>query len=66
VIVFTRWTGHEQPDDPRAVSAIASEIDVPVYVMTVALPSTTEDQRARARARAPLRTLARWTGGDCS
>jgi hypothetical protein len=50
---------------PAQVSAIASEIDVPVYVVTVVSPSEHEDRSARKSAPdSPLRTLAQWTGGD--
>jgi hypothetical protein len=53
---------------PEIVSAIASEIDVPVYVMTVA---STVDRDAMERttsltgaAEGELRTLSHWTGGE--
>src|SRR4029078_11200980 len=50
---------------PEQVSAIASEIDVPVYVVTVVSPSEHEDRGARKSAPdSPLRALAQWTGGD--
>jgi hypothetical protein len=49
---------------PGEVSGIASEIDVPVYVMTVALPSTTEDVPLKVERDSPLGSLTRWTGGD--
>jgi VWFA-related protein len=67
VVVFTDGVDTSSLLTPEQVSAIASEIDVPVYVMTVVSPSEREDQDRGARSGAPdsvLRTLAQWTGGD--
>jgi hypothetical protein len=53
--------------NPQHVSAIASSIDVPVYVMTV---GSDVDREAMERANvaaggdSPLRSLAKYTGGD--
>src|SRR5262249_27792687 len=49
---------------PEQVSAAASEIDVPVYVVTVVSQSMHEDVPLRAEQDSPLGTLARWTGGN--
>lgn len=52
------------------VSGIASAIDVPVYLLTVATPldhpgeSTAVDSEDRGATTATLADLARWTGGD--
>ena len=64
VIVFTDGLDTSSLMTPEQVSAIASEIDVPVYVMTVALPSTTEDVPLKVERDSPLGSLTRWTGGD--
>jgi Ca-activated chloride channel homolog len=65
VVVFTDGVDTSSLLTPEQVSAIASEIDVPVYVMTVVSPSDYEDHGARhAVPDSVLRTLAQWTGGD--
>ena len=65
VVVFTDGVDTSSLLTPEQVSAIASEIDVPVYVMTVVSPSDHEDRGARGAApESALRTLAQWTGGD--
>ena len=66
VVVFTDGVDTSSQLTPDQVSAIASEIDVPVYVVTVVSASDHEDHGARAGAapESTLRTLAQWTGGD--
>jgi VWFA-related protein len=65
VVVFTDGVDTSSLMTPSQVSAIASEIDVPVYVVTVLSAGEYEDQTARgAVLENPLRTLAQWTGGD--
>ena len=65
VVVFTDGVDTSSLLTPEQVSAIASEIDVPVYVMTVVSPSDHEDRGAHGAAPdSALRTLAQWTGGD--
>ena len=65
VVVFTDGVDTSSLLTPEQVSAIASEIDVPVYVMTVVSPSDREDRGAKSGAPdGVLRTLAQWTGGD--
>jgi len=63
VVVFTDGMDTSSQLKPEQVSAIASEIDVPVYVITV----VSQGDRDRGTADAPddpLRALARWTGGE--
>jgi len=68
VVVFTDGVDTSSLLTPEQVSAIASEIDVPVYVMTVVSPSDHEDRGDRgargAATDSTLRSLAQWTGGD--
>ena len=65
VVVFTDGVDTSSLMTPEQVSAIASEIDVPVYVMTVVSSSDHEDGAIRGAApNSVLRTLAQWTGGD--
>jgi len=64
VVVFTDGVDTSSLMTPAQVSAIASAIDVPVYVMTVVSPSTHEDIPLKAEQESPLGSLARWTGGD--
>ena len=65
VVVFTDGFDTSSLMTPAQVSAVASEIDVPVYVMTVVSPSAHEDVLERAEDKeSPLGSLARWTGGD--
>ena len=65
VVVFTDGVDTSSLLTPEQVSAIASEIDVPVYVVTVVSASDHEDRGARAGGPdGALRTLAQWTGGD--
>jgi VWFA-related protein len=64
VVVFTDGVDTSSLMTPEQVSAIASEIDVPVYVVTVVPVSTHEDVSDKAEKDSPLGTLAKWTGGD--
>jgi Ca-activated chloride channel homolog len=64
VVVFTDGVDTSSLLTPEQVSAIASEIDVPVYVMTVVSPGDHEDRAHGAAPASALRTLAQWTGGD--
>jgi Ca-activated chloride channel homolog len=63
VVVFTDGIDTSSLMTPEQVSAIASEIDVPVYVVTVVSQSMHEDVPLRTELESPLGTLARWTGG---
>jgi VWFA-related protein len=64
VVVFTDGVDTSSLMTPAQVSAVASEIDVPVYVMTVISPSAHADIAERSSGESPLESLARWTGGD--
>jgi Ca-activated chloride channel family protein len=64
VVVLTDGIDTSSLMTPEQVSAVASEIDVPVYVMTVVTQSTHEDVPLKAERESPLGSLARWTGGD--
>ena len=65
VVVFTDGLDTSSELTPVQVSSIASEIDVPVYVITVVTPSENEDRSVRGAAMdTTLRSLAQWTGGD--
>jgi VWFA-related protein len=65
VVVFTDGVDTSSQLTPEQVSAIASEIDVPVYVMTVVSASDYEDHTVHGAApESALRSLAQWTGGD--
>ena len=65
VVVFTDGVDTSSRLTPEQVSAIASAIDVPVYVMTVVSSGDHGDRGAySAVPESALRTLARWTGGD--
>jgi VWFA-related protein len=66
VVVLTDGVDTNSRLKPEEVSAIASEIDVPVYVMAVMAniddPRQFDDPDAAAAG--GLRDLARWTGGE--
>jgi VWFA-related protein len=64
VIVFTDGLDTSSELKPEQVSAIAAAIDVPVYVMTVVSDVDREKGSQGEQSEAPLRTLARATGGD--
>jgi Mg-chelatase subunit ChlD len=65
VVVFTDGVDTSSLLTPEQVSAIASEIDVPVYVVTVVSPADYEDRGVRSAVpNGVLRSLAQWTGGD--
>jgi len=68
VVVITDGIDTSSELKPEQVAAFASEIDVPVYVLTVA-SSVDRDAMERAEsiagvAESSLRALARWTGGE--
>ena len=65
VVVFTDGMDTSSQLTPEQVSAIASEIDIPVYVMTVLSASSYEDRGVHGVIpTSALRDLAQWTGGD--
>jgi Ca-activated chloride channel family protein len=63
VVVFTDGQDTSSLLKPEQVSAVASAIDVPVYVVTVMTTGDKERNDARIEE-SPLQALARWTGGD--
>lgn len=63
VVVFTDGLDTSSLMKPEEVSAIASGIDVPVYVVTV-LSQGERDREDDREEENPLRSLARWTGGN--
>jgi VWFA-related protein len=63
VVVFTDGEDTSSMLTPERVSAIASSIDVPVYVLSVLAQVDRDREDARVEE-SPLRALARWTGGD--
>jgi Ca-activated chloride channel homolog len=62
VVVFTDGEDTSSLLKPERVSAIASSIDVPVYVLTVLAQVDRDREDARVEE-SPLAALARWTGG---
>lgn len=64
VVVFTDGLDTSSLMTPQQVSAVASGIDVPVYVITVVTANEHELSVASPDKEEPLRNLARWTGGD--
>jgi Ca-activated chloride channel homolog len=62
VVVFTDGLDTSSLLKPEEVSAIASGIDVPVYVVTV-LSQGERDREDTRDEESPLGSLARWTGG---
>jgi Ca-activated chloride channel family protein len=70
VVALTDGADNASRMTPEEVSAIASGIDVPVYVIIVVSPfdvgreSDVDDERLDEVLTGPLGDLARWTGGD--
>lgn len=69
IVVFTDGVDTSSTLTPSAVSALASSIDVPVYVVVTVPPidytQFVEKEAARpGRVEGDLRDLAAWTGGD--
>jgi VWFA-related protein len=69
IVVFTDGFDTSSALKPADVSAIASSIDVPVYVIGTVTPTDREQYLERldqsgARAVTELQQLAQWTGGD--
>jgi VWFA-related protein len=64
VIVFTDGLDTSSELTPTEVSSVAAGIDVPVYVVTVATATEREKGSDEQQAEAPLRELARATGGE--
>ena len=70
VVALTDGADNASRMTSEAVSAFASEIDVPVYVIIVVSPfdagrgSPVDDERLDEILAGPLGNLARWTGGE--
>jgi VWFA-related protein len=63
LIVITDGVDSASRLKPAAVSAIASELDVPVYILVISF-SLEEDPLENTSIQGPLADLAAWTGGD--
>jgi Ca-activated chloride channel homolog len=66
VVVLTDGVDTRSRLSPEEVSAVASGIDVPVYIVTVLAPIDADASQAEREGSAeqPLASLARWTGGE--
>ncbi len=69
IVVLTDGIDTASRLTPAEVSGIASEIDVPVYVIAVVLPIDNPDANGRPQSEVPvtvgtIRELAAWTGGE--
>ena len=70
VVAITDGADNASSMTPEAVSALASRIDVPVYVILVVSPydragkDVIDEPRLAAIMNGPLAHLARWTGGE--
>lgn len=63
LLVITDGVDSASKLKPAEVSAIASALDVPVYILVITL-SLENDPRDAQPVRGPLADLAAWTGGD--
>ncbi len=63
LVVITDGVDSASRMKPSDVSAIASELDVPVYILVISF-TLEEDQREPPAIYGPLADLAAWTGGD--
>jgi VWFA-related protein len=63
LVVITDGVDSASRMQPSDVSAIASELDVPVYILVITF-ALDEEARELQPARGPLADLAVWTGGD--
>lgn len=65
VVVLTDGVDTRSRLSASEVSAVASGIEIPVYIIAVMSPFDEEVQADREREQeSPLRSLARWTGGE--
>jgi VWFA-related protein len=66
VVVLTDGVDTRSRLSAEEVSALASGIDVPVYIVTVLAPIDADSTQAEREggAEQPLASLARWTGGE--
>jgi Ca-activated chloride channel family protein len=63
LVVITDGVDSASKLKPSVVSAIASELDVPVYILVISF-ALDDDQREIPMVTGPLADLATWTGGD--
>ncbi len=63
LVVITDGVDSASRLKPAQVSAIASAVDVPVYIVVISFTSE-EDPREQAQLGGPLADLAAWTGGS--
>ena len=63
LVVITDGVDSASTMKPSEVSAIASSLDVPVYILVIAIRAR-RGRRAEAPMRGPMADLAAWTGGD--
>jgi Ca-activated chloride channel family protein len=63
LVVITDGVDSASTLKPADVSAIASSLDVPVYILVIGFPAADDDVR-EAPIRGPMADLAAWTGGD--
>lgn len=70
VVALTDGADNASRLTPEEVSAIASSVDVPVYIIVVVSPleragsTTVRDEKYESMLSGPLGNLARWTGGE--
>jgi VWFA-related protein len=67
IVVLTDGTDTTSAYSPSEVSAIASSVDVPVYVFALSAPvggANSDIKHGEFASGTPLAELARWTGGD--
>ena len=62
LVVITDGVDSASTMKPSDVSAIASALDVPVYIVVIAFAP--DDPEREAPTRGPMTDLAAWTGGD--
>lgn len=62
LVVITDGVDSASTLKPSEVSAIASSLDVPVYILVITF--LTEGDMQEASVRGPMADLAAWTGGD--
>ncbi len=63
LVVITDGVDSASTLKPSDVSAIASSLDVPVYIVVVGFPAA-DDTTNEGPIRGPMADLAAWTGGD--
>jgi VWFA-related protein len=64
LVVITDGVDSASRLKPAEVSAIASAVDVPVYIVVISFSSSEDDSREPTALTGPLADLAAWTGGS--